>query len=839
MALETYRAKRKFDVTPEPEGQVSPDDDGMRFVVQKHAATRLHYDLRLEWGGVLLSWAVTKGPSLVPGEKRLAVQVEDHPLDYRDFEGTIPAGQYGAGTVIVWDRGTWAAVGDAAKGLKKGHLEFTLAGDKLTGRWHLVRMARKQGEKRDNWLLIKAEDDAARDAGAPDILEERPDSVLTGRTIEDVAGGVKPSRRRAAKPTAPPKNAAPKRGKATGRPLPDFIAPALATLAAKPPEGDDWLHEIKFDGYRIQVRLSGGTARLLTRSGLDWTARFGRSIPAALAGLPVDNAILDGEIVVETGVGASDFSALQADLSAGRDDRFILWLFDLMHLDSIALMARPLHDRKARLRALVPDDPDSVLRYSGEFAEAGEMVLRHACRLSLEGIVSKRRDAPYRSGRSRSWIKSKCAARQEFVVGGYTRSTSLPGAVGSLILGVFGAGGLEHVGRVGTGFSHAVARDLFARLQGLAAKASPFAAPLTGPQAQGAVFVRPDLVAEVEFRAWTADGHLRHAAFRGLREDKPAAEITREDQAIAAPPAGATEGEAGPAARRRVALTHPDRIYWPDAGVTKEGLADYYADIWPRIAPHVAGRPLALLRCPEGITGQQFFQKHIWKGARKGITLIRDPKDAPSEPPIVGVDDLDGLLGLVQAAVLEIHPWGAMTANLERPDVIVMDLDPGEGVGSDRIRAAALELRTRLTDAGLEPFLKTSGGKGLHVVAPLKPKAGWPALKGFAKAMAESMAGDSPDDYVATIAKSRRVGRILVDYLRNQRGATAVAPYSTRARPGATVATPLDWDELGSVSDPAQFNVRTLPTRIAAQTRDPWEDFRRAARPLPPPAKRR
>lgn len=827
MALEDYRAKRKFDVTSEPSGQI-PDAPGMRFVIQKHAATRLHYDLRLEWGGVLLSWAVTKGPSLVPGEKRLAVQVEDHPVDYHDFEGMIPKGEYGAGAVIVWDRGTWEAVADAKRGLKKGHLEFALHGEKLSGRWHLVRMARKTGQKRDNWLLMKAEDDAARPEDAPDILDEAPVSVLTGRSIADVKAGHKGKA-----PPNPGKAATPAKAlKKT--PLPDFIPPSLATLAPKPPQGDDWLHEIKFDGYRLQVRIADSKVRLLTRSGLDWTDRFGPAIIAALEEMPVDNAIMDGEVVVEGPAGASDFSALQTDLSADRTDRFILWLFDLMHHDGENLQRASLTVRKAALRALLPETEDGLLRYSDEFDAAGEMVLRHACRLSLEGIISKKRDAPYRSGRSRGWIKSKCAARQEFVVGGDTPSTSMADAVGSLILGVYEGDAMVHVGRVGTGFSHAVARDLFQRLGALEQDDSPFAKALTGQQSRDAVHVRPELVAEVEYRAWTADGNLRHAAFRGLREDKPATEVLREGKVKAQDPP-----KDPPAARRRVTLTHPDRIYWPDAGVTKEGLADHYAEVWRRIAPHITGRPLALLRCPEGIGGQQFFQKHIWKGARKDITLIRDPKDAASKPPNVGVDDLDGLLGLVQAAVLEIHPWGALTADRDKPDLMVMDLDPGEGVGWDRIKAAAREMRDRLTEAGLEPFLKTSGGKGLHVVAPLKPKAEWPALKAFAKGMATAMAGDSPQDYVATIAKAQRKGRILIDYLRNQRGATAVAPYSTRARPGATVATPIEWEELADLTDPAQFTVMSLPARIAAQTRDPWEDFHRAARPLPQPGKRR
>jgi bifunctional non-homologous end joining protein LigD len=810
MSLDRYRAKRRFDVTPEPAGE-APAARGMSFVIQKHAARRLHYDLRLEWDGVLLSWAVTRGPSLVPGDKRLAVQVEDHPLDYRDFEGIIPKGEYGAGSVIVWDRGTWTPKGDVSRGLKKGHLDFDLSGEKLLGGWHLVRMARKTGESRDNWLLIKADDDAAQAPDAGDILEERPESVLTDRSLDDVAAA-RPARKG--------------RGKSRAAALPDFLPPALATLASRPPAGEDWLHEIKFDGYRLAARIDRGEVRLVTRGGLDWTSRFGERIRKELAGLPVTSAYIDGEAVVETAAGASDFSALQADLSEGREDRFVLWLFDLLHLDGKDLTRQPLTDRRAALRALLPDRDGDVLRFSAEFTEPGEMVLRHACRLSLEGIVSKRRDAPYRSGRSRAWTKSKCVERQEFVIGGFVPSTVDSKAVGSLLLGVNEAEGLVHVGRVGTGFAQSAARDLFARLARLRQEAQPFAAPLTSAQARGAVFVRPELVAEVEFRAWTADGHLRHAAFRGLREDKPASQITRET-------AGKEQREK-PAAtpRRRVALTHPERIYWPDAGVSKEGLADYYAEVWRRIAPHISGRPLALLRCPTGIDGPQFFQKHAWAGARQQITRITDPA-APDEKPLVGITDLDGLISLVQAAVLEIHPWGATTADLDHPDLIVMDLDPGEGVTWDRIKAAALEVRDRLEAAGLSPFLKTSGGSGLHVVAPLTPRASWDATKTWTRALARSMTADSPADYVATIAKAKRKGRILIDYLRNQRGATAVAPYSTRARPGAKVSMPLDWDELKDLDDPGAFTVASAPARIGAQDRDPWEDFRKRARPLP------
>ncbi|MFC3061529.1 DNA ligase D [Paenirhodobacter populi] len=846
--LDTYRKKRDFAATPEPKGRKARKA-GHSFVIQKHAARRLHYDLRLEMDGVLRSWAVTKGPSLVAGEKRLAVQVEDHPLSYGDFEGTIPKGSYGGGTVIVWDRGTWTPVGDAEQGYAKGHLEFELHGDKLTGRWHLVRMRGKRGETRENWLLIKADDAAARPEGAPDILVERPESVKTGRLIEEVAAeaeGEKPAARKTAKGgTAASRSEGRGASKAARAPettasssgdppapagigdappgdLPDFVAPELATLRATPPSGARWLHEIKFDGYRLQARIAEGEVKLLTRSGLDWTDRFGTAVVAALRDLPAKTALIDGELVVETGSGASDFPALQADLAAGRLDRFTFYAFDLLHLDGRDLRPLPLIRRKAALETLLGAET-GPLRYSRHFDENGALVLRHACRLSLEGVISKLRDAPYRSGRTRDWVKSKCSARQEFVVAGYMPSGTMPDAIGSLILGVHEkGGGLRHVGRVGTGFTAAVARDLHARLAPLEVAQSPFDQPLTADQARQVHFVRPELVAEVEFRAWTADGQLRHASFRGLREDKPAAEIIRETP---------TSDPAPRPQRRRVKLTHPDRLYWPDEGVTKEGLADYYTDVWRRIAPHITGRPLALLRGPDGIAGQTFFQKHAWKGLNPAITLVPDPAK-PGEAPLVSINDLDGLIGLVQAAVLEIHPWGATLADWEHPDTLVMDLDPGEGVAWEAVITAAREVRERLQQAGLEPFVKTSGGKGLHVVAPLKPEADWPALKAFTKAMAVAMAADSPALYVATITKAKRRGRILIDYLRNQRGMTAVAPYSPRARPGAAVSMPLGWSELGPDIGPRHFTIGNTPARLAALDDDPWADFRAAAAPL-------
>ncbi|HEV7247024.1 MAG TPA: DNA ligase D [Shinella sp.] len=839
--LDLYRQKRDFKTTAEPKGRKGRKS-GNSFVIQKHDATRLHYDFRLEMDGVLKSWAVTRGPSLVPSEKRLAVHVEDHPLAYGDFEGTIPKGEYGGGTVIVWDRGTWLPLGDAKKAYAKGHLEFELDGEKLHGRWHLVRMHGRPGEKRENWLLIKGDDEFAMPEGEDGLLDERPESVKTGREIADVAGEApgwssKTGRiRKSAKPKVAKETKAKPTVKATPVPdpsdlkgarkakLPDFLPPTLATLAAAPPAGERWLHEIKFDGYRLQARIEAGRVKLLTRSGLDWTKKFGKAVPEALRDLPMGTAIIDGELVVETAAGASDFSALQADLSEGRDDRFVFYVFDLLYLDGYDLTRLPLEERKSLLATLVPGT-EGTLRQSGHFDENGALVLSHACRLSLEGVVSKLRDAPYRGGRSKSWIKSKCSARQEFVVGGFVPSSVSRQAIGSLVLGVYNNGKLEPVGRVGTGFSASVAADLFKRLNRLRTDESPFGRPLTADEARQARYVRPELVAEVEFRAWTADGHLRHASFRGLREDKLATEVVAEVPRSKTPP----NAEKPP--RRTVRLTHPDRVYWPAEGVTKEGLADYYTEVWRYIAPHIVGRPLALLRAPSGIDGQTFFQKHAWKGINANIVEVQDPAEKDDEP-YVAINDLDGLLGLVQSATLEIHPWGSTLADWERPDRIIMDLDPGEGVDWPAIIKAAEETRKRLEAAGLNAFVKTSGGKGLHVVAPLKPSAQWPAVKAFCKGIADAMAKDSPENYVSTITKSKRGGKILIDYLRNQRGMTAVAPYSTRARPGAAVSMPLAWKELSPDIGPAYFTVENTPTRLQALDADPWAEFKAAAEPL-------
>jgi bifunctional non-homologous end joining protein LigD len=851
--LKTYQAKRKFGVTAEPKGKVARRQRHA-FVIQKHAARRLHYDLRLELDGVMKSWAVTRGPSLVSGEKRLAVQVEDHPIDYNKFEGTIPKGEYGGGTVMVWDRGSWQPQEDPHKGLRKGHLSFTLDGEKLHGLWHLVRMHRRRGERRDNWLLIKAHDEAAREAGAKDILEQKSRSVVSGRSMDEIAKGAP---KKTAKETASKK--AEKRAQATAAAilrrtkkfmsakdktpkdnsparhaaLPAFVAPCLATLADKAPQSDNWIHEIKFDGYRLQARLDNGKVKLLTRRGLDWTRKF-PAIAEAIATLPAKAALIDGELVVEGDDGVSSFSLLQQDLKDGRHDRMVLYAFDLLHLDGSDLKPQPLHARKQALaRLLAKARQGGPLRLSESLTEPGPTLLKHACRMGLEGIVSKLADAAYHSGRGRDWIKTKCSDRQELVVAGFAPSSADAHAVGALVLGYYDGGKLRYAGRTGTGFSHTSARELYRKLKALKRATSALRpVPKEERGARAPIWVSPELVAEVDFHGWTHGDRVRQASFQGLREDKPATQVVREVKAMAAK-AQAPVKRSPPARNAKaivggVTLSHPDRVYWQDAGVSKRDLAEFYAQIWQWMRPHVVGRPIALLRCPEGAAGQCFFQKHATAGiATEHLHLIPEKGDK-----IISIDDLAGLISLVQAGVLEIHSRGTTADDRERADRLVFDLDPGPGTGWKDVVAAAREVRERLARLKLKSFVKTSGGKGLHVVLPVKPTP-WDKAKDFCHAVAASMAADDPDRYVASAAKSKRNKRIFIDYLRNSREATAVAPYSTRARPGAPVSVPVEWSELGALKSAGQYTVLNLPARLGRLRKDPWTNIGRLKQALP------
>jgi bifunctional non-homologous end joining protein LigD len=824
-ALEQYRAKRDFKKTAEPSGKAprkkaSAAGAGGIFVIHKHAATRLHYDLRLEHGGVLWSWAVTRGPSLDPHEKRLAVHVEDHPVDYAPFEGTIPKGEYGGGSVIVWDEGTWQPEHDPAKGMKKGHLDFELHGRKLKGKWHLVRLKPRAGEKRDNWLLIKSDDATARPG--EDILRDAPQSVKSGLTVEEVGAG---KTARGKKPWVWHSNK-PAAGKArvAARKL-DFIEPQLATLQRQAPSGKEWLHEVKFDGYRMQAQIAGTNVRLLTRTGLDWTERFGGSIVAALGALKCSDAIIDGEIVVLGDNGISSFSLLQADLSADRADHFIYYVFDILRLDGNDLRDEPLVERKAALRELLAGQPDdSALRFSDHFTEPGGIMLKHACRMGLEGVVSKRADAPYRSGRGASWIKSKCTERQEFVIGGYLPSEKTGRGLRSLLVGYNEGGSLKYAGRVGTGFSSRIADDLKKKLDRLKVTKSPFDA--TVPHGMGLVWVKPELVAEVEFRSWTGDRIVRHASFQGLREDKPAEDVVQEKpkaSKVTRQDDGATD------ATTSVKLSHPEKLLWPNEKVTKKDLLDHYALVWPRMKQFVVDRPLALVRAPDGVDGQRFFQKHASPGMSDHIFRSKDPED---NEEILFVRDFDGIAALVQIGVVEIHVWGCKVEEIDTPDQIVFDLDPDEGVAVDEVRQAALDIRGRLEDLSLPTFVKTSGGKGYHVMVPLKQAAKWDQVKGFAHDFARAMEQAEPDRFTATLSKKARTGKIFIDYLRNGRGSTTVAPYSSRARKGATISMPVTWADIEAGLAPNAFLLGDKATLKRLAGEDPWLDFFARGKPL-------
>jgi bifunctional non-homologous end joining protein LigD len=859
--LKTYRAKRRFGVTTEPKGEMTRRR-GNAFVVQKHAARRLHYDLRLELDGVMKSWAVTRGPSLVPGEKRLAVQVEDHPIAYNKFEGTIPQGEYGGGTVMIWDRGHWQPENDPHKGLAKGHLAFTLEGEKLSGGWHLVRMHRRAGEKRDNWLLIKQHDETERSGRDMDILEEKPLSAVTGRTMDEIAKGPKKewrsNRSKADQPKIRPSKTAKKAPKrahsaaiklmrrtknlsAEGDPfagvghttLPAFVAPCLATLSSKAPDSGKWVHEIKFDGYRIQARLDRGKVKLLTRKGLNWTSKF-PTVAAAIAKLPAKSALIDGEVVVEGDDGLSSFSLLQQDLKASRHDRMVLYGFDLMHLDGADLKSLPLVSRKDALAKLFKREPArGVLRLSESLTEAGSTLLRHACKMGLEGIVSKVADAPYRSGRGQDWIKTKCSDRQELVVAGVVPSTVDARAVGALVLSFYERDKLHYAGRTGTGFTHEIARSLFRKLKALETAKAPFETiPAEERGARKPIWVEPSMVVEVDFHGWTHGERVRQASFQGVREDKAAKDVVREKTIAVASRRESIKRSApikkNSASVAGVTLTHPDRIYWDDAGITKRELADFYVQVWKWMRPHLVGRPIALLRCPEGASGQCFFQKH----ARAGIPTEHLHLVPEKGDKIISIDDLDGLIALVQGGVLEIHTRGTTIGDRESADRLVFDLDPGPGTGWKNVMAAARDVRDRLSALKLKSFLKTSGGKGLHVVLPIKSTS-WEEAKAFTKAIAEAMEADEPERYVSTATKAKRNKRIFVDYLRNSREATAVAPYSTRARFGAPVAVPIDWPELGSLKAANQYTVRNLIQRLSRQRKDPWAEIGRVKQSLP------
>ena len=849
--LARYRSKRDFAITAEPRGDIDTAGEALAFVVQKHDARRLHYDFRLELDGVMLSWAVPKGPSLDPADKRMAVQVEDHPLSYNTFEGTIPRGQYGAGSVIVWDRGHWQPDGDARQGLHDGKLVFTLHGHKLLGRWELVRIA-KPGERQPAWLLLKKRDAHARPRAEFDLITALPDSVIAKplRPKAAMAGAPEPALDAAgAAATAGAVGAS----AAVRAPLPATLAPQLASLATALPNGGDWSFEIKFDGYRLLARIDGPRVQLFTRSGLDWSTRLPELVHA-LRGLGLRSAWLDGEIVVIGKHGTPDFNALQNAFDSARSEAIAYFVFDLPYLNGHDLRALPLLQRRGRLQRLLAEGPHGPgserLRFSADFDADAAHLLESSRRMGLEGVMAKRKDARYESRRTDTWLKLKHTQRQEFVIAGYTDRSSGEAQIGSLLLGVHDdAGQLVPVGSVGTGWDAATAAMLHVVLRAIEVAASPFgAAPLPRPRgaaraATARHFVRPHRVAEVEFSGWTSDGNIRHARFRGLRDDKDARSVKREIALPAASPSPAASrrgraagGDASAGTVDGVRVTHPERVIDASSGITKLELVRYYASVAAWMLPHLKGRPCSLLRGPSGVGGELFFQKHLESLTATGIRQL-DAALWPGHAALIEVATPQALVGAAQMNVIEFHTWNARARRIDRPDRVVFDLDPGTGVPWPHMQQAATLLRGLLQELGLQSWLKTSGGKGLHLVVPLAPRADWDSAKGFAQAVVQHAARVLPQRFVAVPGAAHRVGKIFVDYLRNGHGATTVAAYSARARPGLGVSMPLAWDALDDLQRSDQWNVRNAREHLSFQSVDPWADYARCKQTLTAAAK--
>ena len=823
--LEPYRQKRDFEVTPEPT-ESTPTPKGNAFVVHKHAATRLHYDLRIEIDGVYQSWAVTKAPTFDPAVKRLAVHVEDHPISYGDFEGTIPENQYGAGTVIIWDRGSWAPMGDAEALLKKGELKFRLFGQKLKGGFALIRLRDKT--PRDggrNWLLIKEKDEYAQ-PGSGDSLAEQDRSVVSGLTIEEMASAraaTAPARKKVKKvrPADLPG--------ARATDLGDVPEPQLATLAAHPPAGDGWIHEIKYDGYRTLARLEDGAVQMITRNGYDWTEKY-RPIADAIAALPVKNALLDGEICVQLPNGSTSFSALQDALATNASGKLVYFLFDLLHLDGYDLRRVPLIDRKRALESLLAPHAaeDGALHYCEHFQGEGTEFLAQALRMQLEGIVSKRADAIYESGRSRSWIKVKGSLSNEFRIVGFTESKAA-GGLSSLLMAERSGSGFTYVGKVGTGFTGATAKELTAKLKPLL-RDSPISNLVMDEKVPGARWVEPKLTAEIEYANKTDAGHLRAGRFKGLRGKAEAAPVSEGPSTR--PPQLVTDSHLA-----QIFITNPDRRMFSDDGPSKLDVAMYYAQVGDWMLPQIAGRPLTLVRSPSGKIKDQFYQRHAMAGMPADIQRIALPKeDDPKErEDYLYITDAKGLLALAQFGVVEFHTWGCKVDEPERPDRMVFDLDPDEGLDWARVVEAGFEVREYLVERGFTPFARTTGGKGLHVVIDVQRTVPWNEFKEFSHAAVLDLANRSPQRYTANMSKKERRGRIFIDYLRNGRSATAAASYSLRARVGCPAATPLTWDELRELESPKVYDWKTVPQRLRSLQHDPWAGIEAAAGRITPP----
>ncbi len=913
--LAKYRSMRHFDVTAEPAGAARDGTaTALPFCIQKHAASHLHYDFRLGWNGVLKSWAVAKGPSYFTGDKRLAVQVEDHPMEYGGFEGIIPAGQYGGGTVMLWDQGTWepqAGHEDVDAGYRDGSLKFLMHGEKIKGKWTLIRMGGKAAtERKPNWLLIKEHDEFERGKDSPCVTEAEPASVVTGRTMEEIArnedhvwnsketagtgqawyrnaaSGAGAGNEPAQDDTAKKAGAATKRKKSSagsrdlvaredlaGLPKelqPTFLKPQLALEAKTPPVDGGWLHELKLDGYRIQARKAKGKVQLLTRSGLDWTHRV-PAVAEAVAKLGPETMTLDGEVVVLAADGTTNFADLQASFQEGATNPLTYFCFDLLHLEGRDTRGLSLLRRKELLAEVLARGDGDAVRLSEHIETSGEVMFKHACELHAEGIVSKRAEEAYKSGRGGDWLKSKCLREQEFVVGGYTLSSDGDDRIGSLLVGYYREGKLIYAGRTGTGFTQKMRRALLSQIKPMqVAKAAYVRVPAEARR--GAVWVKPELVAQVRFATWTADDLVRQAAFLGLREDKAASEVRREEATVAPRPksqrspanttkvageeqkVAAARPEAKFAVRPRrpetpaskpiahpqpassatkampwgemakppVRLTHPGKALDAVSGVTKQMLAEYLWAVADRMLPHIANRPLSLVRCPEGSAKPCFYQKHVNHLLPPGVGSVDVPdKKTGVVEPYITLDTKEALAGLAQMGVLEVHPWGSTNEDLEHADRVIFDLDPDESLAWRDVTMAADDVRKRLKARGLESFLKTTGGKGLHVVVPTEASFDWTTVKEWAHSFVLEMERAAPARYLSKMTKAARVGKIYLDYLRNERGATAVAPYSSRAREGLGVSMPLAWSELHATERP-MFRVDGFPEWKGRLKKDPW-----------------
>jgi len=884
--LARYRSMRDFHITAEPSGKADKSTHPAKhlpFCIQKHAASHLHYDFRLGWNGVLKSWAVAKGPSYFTGDKRLAVQVEDHPMEYGGFEGIIPAGQYGGGTVMLWDQGTWepqAGHEDVDKGLREGSLKFIMHGTKIKGKWALIRMGGKAAnERKPNWLLIKEHDDFERGKDDPCVTVEEPDSVVTGRTMKQIAdnedhvwnskdtakgkawyrqigSSSKPDEKGASSADGEEDKSG--RIRAKKRPMnvnefenslsklpkenqPAFVAPQLALQALSPPAGEGWLHELKLDGYRMQARKDGSGVQMLTRKGLDWTHRV-RAVANEVAKLAVDKVTLDGEVVVLAADGTTNFADLQASFQDGAKNVLTYFCFDLLHMDGRNVRELPLKQRKRMLGDVLGGANGDLLRISEHLETNGEELFRNACKLHAEGIVSKKATGRYASGRGSDWLKMKCLHEQEFVVGGFTLPSNGINGVGALLLGYYRDGKLIYAGRTGTGFTQKTHRSTRERLNELVQATAPFE-QVPAEARRGVTWVKPKLVVQVRFTTWTADNLVRQAAFLGVREDKSAEEVVREEATVAPRPKqsavknlktgsptasaahrvkGQTAAKISPIEHAPLRLTHPEKILDDKSGMTKQMLADYYWAVAAEMLPHIADRPLSLVRCPDGSDKPCFYQKHVSHTLPEGVGSVDIADKNGKVEPYITLSTAEALAGLAQMGVLEVHPWGSRNEDLEHPDRLIFDLDPDEALGWDVLTGAAAEVRKRLKAIGLESFLKTTGGKGLHVVVPIAPKLEWPAAKEFAHHFVNALERANPSLYLTKMTKAARKGKIYLDYLRNERGATSVAPFSPRARPGCPVSLPLKWSDLKLAERPV-FTVATFDEWKSRLKTDPWK----------------